>query len=66
MPDPQPQPSSKPGIHLAFALVLIAAFWALGNWAVKSQQLEWAMVALVAIVGAWAYAGLSFLKWIKK
>lgn len=66
MTDPRPQTMSKPGVHLAIALVFIGALWFLGSWAVKAEKLEWAMVALVGIVFAWIYAGFAYLRWLKR
>ncbi len=66
MMDLRSQNLSKPGLHLAFALALIAALWWLGSWAVKAGRLEWAMVALVGIVFAWIYAGIAYLRWLKR
>lgn len=66
MTEPRLQTMSKPGLHLAVALALIGALWLLGSWAVKSGQLEWAMVTLVGIVFAWIYAGIAYLRWLKR
>ena len=54
-----------PAIHLSIALLLMLLLWAIGAWAAKAGKLEWAMVALVAIVFAWIYAGVAWLQWIK-
>lgn len=56
---------TRPAIHLLFALLLMVLLWALGAWAVKNGKLEWAIVALVAIVFAWTYAGVAWLQWVK-
>lgn len=66
MMDPRPPTLSKPGLHLVFALAVIAMLWWLGSWAVKAGRLEWAMVALVGIVFAWIYAGIAYLRWLKR
>lgn len=55
----------RPAIHLLVALLLMVLLWALGAWAVKNGKLEWAIVALVAIVFAWIYAGAAWLQWVK-
>ena len=57
---------ASPAIHLLVALLLMVLLWALGAWAAKTGKLEWAMVALVAIVFAWLYAGVAWLQWVKK
>ena len=54
-----------PAIHLLIALLLMVLFWAIGAWAARTGKLEWALVALVAIVFAWIYAGVAWLKWVK-
>lgn len=54
-----------PLIHLLIALLLIVLFWAIGAWAARTGKLEWALVALVAIVFAWIYAGVAWLQWVK-
>lgn len=56
----------SPAIHLLVALLLMVLLWVIGAWAAKAGKLEWAIVALVAIVFAWIYAGVAWLQWVKR
>lgn len=65
MPEEKPPKQVKYGIRLALSLLLIGLLWALGIWVVTKGELEWAMIASVAIVFTWIYALVNWMGWVR-